>query len=123
MFKVRKFKVWYYVLLVVVFALALWLNSIYLQMETIVCTSADGVCSQIQSYVNYEYLAFGSIAVFAIMVIYMYLFNLRKSGNSELEDIDSGINETSKNRHDEIDFNQESARTYTKSYLDSGSAK
>lgn len=123
MFKVRKFKAWYYVLLVIVLVASVWCNIKCLQMETIACTSTDGVCHQIQSYLNFEYFSFGSIVLFALMVIYLYLFNSRKTPNSELNDTVGKTNENHNSGQDEIDFNQESARNYTKSYLDSESAK
>ena len=108
MFRVRKFKIWFYLVLLAVLSVTVWLNIQSLSMDTIVCTTTDGVCHHLQTFTYFRIVACGSIVLSALMLMYLYLFNSRKAGrNYSFEtDVFNGKDKF------EIDFALESSRNY-----------
>lgn len=75
-FKRRKLRFRFYLLVLLVFVFAVWLNIELFKMENITClTAGGGICNQIFLYTIFEFTAYGSIMLFALMLIYIYIFN------------------------------------------------
>lgn len=113
MFKVRKFKKRYFIILLLVFVAAVWLNLQSLEMASISCTSMGSVCNQILPYLEYTYFAYASIILFALMILYWFVFHKRKESKKE-----SSVSETTNvEANYRINFEEESSRDYRNSYL------
>jgi len=79
LFKRRRFSFWYFVLVFVVLILAVGINYLFHTTEAVTCLSAgDGLCQTVSQFTLFEILAYASIVLLDILIVYPILFNKRK---------------------------------------------
>lgn len=83
MLKKRKLKLIHYVILLVILAVTIWTNIRLYFINSAVCSaSSAGVCTDLVPYTIAEYLAYISLLLLGIYIIYMYFISI---GNREIE--------------------------------------
>jgi nucleoid DNA-binding protein len=84
MLKKRKLKLIHYVILVVILAVTIWTNIRLYFINSAVCSaSSAGVCTDLVPYTIAEYLAYISLLLLGIYIIYMYFISIGKKQTEE----------------------------------------